>query len=91
MLRRAWLPKALRATLLAVLVLAVAACGVGQQGPSQGGGGGGGPNKICMMPKLVGIPYFNAPSRGQMKRPRNWMSISCTTDPPRPKRRSNRR
>ena len=50
MLRRAWLPKVLRATLLAVLVLAVAACGVGQQGPSQGGGGGGGPNKICMMP-----------------------------------------
>jgi rhamnose transport system substrate-binding protein len=64
MLRRAWLPKALRATLLAVLVLAVAACGVGQQGPSQGGGGGGGPNKICMMPKLVGIPYFNASEQG---------------------------
>ena len=64
MLRRAWLPKVLRATLLAVLVLAVAACGVGQQGPSQGGGGGGGPNKICMMPKLVGIPYFNASEQG---------------------------
>jgi rhamnose transport system substrate-binding protein len=64
MLRRAWLPKALRATLLAVLVLAIAACGVGQQGPSQGGGGGGGPNKICMMPKLVGIPYFNASEQG---------------------------
>jgi rhamnose transport system substrate-binding protein len=64
MLRRAWLPKALRATLLVVLVLAVAACGVGQQGPSQGGGGGGGPNKICMMPKLVGIPYFNASEQG---------------------------
>jgi rhamnose transport system substrate-binding protein len=64
MLRRAWLPKALRATLLAVLVLAVAACGVGQQGPSHGGGGGGGPNKICMMPKLVGIPYFNASEQG---------------------------
>ena len=64
MLRRAWLPKALRTTLLAVLVLAVAACGVGQQGPSQGGGGGGGPNKICMMPKLVGIPYFNASEQG---------------------------
>src|SRR5919107_1262062 len=63
MLRRAWLPKALRTTLLAVLVLAVAACGVGQQGPSQGGGGGG-PNKICMMPKLVGIPYFNASEQG---------------------------
>ena len=64
MLRRAWLPKALRTTLLTVLVLAVAACGVGQQGPSQGGGGGGGPNKICMMPKLVGIPYFNASEQG---------------------------
>jgi rhamnose transport system substrate-binding protein len=67
MLRRAWLPKVLRATLLAVLVLAVAACGVGQQGPSQGGGGGGGPNKICMMPKLVGIPYFNASEQGANK------------------------
>jgi rhamnose transport system substrate-binding protein len=60
----AWLTGALRATLLAVLVVAVAACGVGQQGPSQGGGGGGGPNKICMMPKLVGIPYFNASEQG---------------------------
>ena len=64
MLRRAWVPKALRVILLAALVLAVAACGVGQQGPSQGGGGGGGPNKICMMPKLVGIPYFNASEQG---------------------------
>ena len=64
MLRRAWLPKALQATLLTVLVLAVAACGVGQQGPSQGGGDGGGPNRICMMPKLVGIPYFNASEQG---------------------------
>jgi rhamnose transport system substrate-binding protein len=64
MLRRAWVTRALRATLLTVLVLAVAACGVGQQGPSQGGGGGGGPNKICMMPKLVGIPYFNASEQG---------------------------
>jgi rhamnose transport system substrate-binding protein len=62
MSRCAWLPRALRVTLLTALVLAVAACGVGQQGPSQGGGGG--PNKICMMPKLVGIPYFNASEQG---------------------------
>jgi ABC-type sugar transport system substrate-binding protein len=54
----------MRSALLFVLILAVAACGVGQQGPSQGGGGGGGPNKICMMPKLVGIPYFNASEQG---------------------------
>jgi rhamnose transport system substrate-binding protein len=54
----------MRAAFLIALVLAVAACGVGQQGPAQGGGGGGGPNKICMMPKLVGIPYFNASEQG---------------------------
>ena len=51
--------KVLSVALLAALVTVVASCGVGQQ-PSQGGGGGGGPSKICMMPKLVGIPYFNA-------------------------------
>jgi rhamnose transport system substrate-binding protein len=55
--------QALRALLLAGLVVVVASCGVGQQGPSQGGGGGG-PTKICMMPKLVGIPYFNAAEKG---------------------------
>jgi rhamnose transport system substrate-binding protein len=52
--------------LLAALAVVVAAsCGVGQQ-PTQGGGGGGGggPAKICMMPKLVGIPYFNASEKG---------------------------
>jgi rhamnose transport system substrate-binding protein len=50
--------------LLAALVTVIAAsCGVGQQ-PSQGGGGGGGPAKVCMMPKLVGIPYFNASEKG---------------------------
>jgi rhamnose transport system substrate-binding protein len=64
MLRNWWTHSALRVSLLAVLVLVVAACGVGQQGPSQGEGGGGGPNKICMMPKLVGIPYFNASEQG---------------------------
>jgi rhamnose transport system substrate-binding protein len=64
MLRNTWASATMRAALLIVLVMAVAACGVGQQGPSQGGGGGGGPNKICMMPKLVGIPYFNASEQG---------------------------
>jgi rhamnose transport system substrate-binding protein len=57
--------KVFRATIaLVALAVVAAACGVGQQGPSQGGGGGGGPNKICMMPKLVGIPYFNASEQG---------------------------
>ena len=50
------------------LALIAAACGVGQQGPSEqgntSGGGGGGQAKICMMPKLVGIPYFNASEKG---------------------------
>lgn len=52
-----------------VVALVVASCGVGQEGPSdQGGatgdGGGGEQAKICMMPKLVGIPYFNASEQG---------------------------
>src|SRR3712207_3537021 len=46
------------------LVLVAASCGVGQQPSQGGGGGGGGPKKICMMPKLVGIPYFNAAEQG---------------------------
>jgi ABC-type sugar transport system substrate-binding protein len=59
-----WGLKGARVVLLVVLTLIVASCGVGQQ-PSQGGGGGGeGPKKICMMPKLVGIPYFNASETG---------------------------
>src|SRR5215217_4983321 len=57
-----WGFKGVSAALLLALVLVAAACGVGQQ-PSQGGGGGG-PTKICMMPKLVGIPYFNAAEKG---------------------------
>jgi rhamnose transport system substrate-binding protein len=62
--KRMWGFKGVRVALLMVLVLVVASCGVGQQ-PSQGGGGdGGGPTKICMMPKLVGIPYFNASEKG---------------------------
>lgn len=54
-----------RVLLLMALVLIAASCGVGQQ-PSQSGGGGGngGPKKVCMMPKLVGIPYFNASEKG---------------------------
>jgi rhamnose transport system substrate-binding protein len=51
------------ALLVALAVLTVA-CGVGQQPSQGGGGGGGGPKKICMMPKLVGIPYFNAAEQG---------------------------
>lgn len=52
-----------------VVALVAASCGVGQEGPSdQGGGtgdgGGGEQAKICMMPKLVGIPYFNASEQG---------------------------
>jgi rhamnose transport system substrate-binding protein len=63
--RPMWWFRGARVTLLMALVLIAASCGVGQQ-PSQGGGGGGGegPKKICMMPKLVGIPYFNAAEKG---------------------------
>jgi ABC-type sugar transport system substrate-binding protein len=61
--RSVWRFRVVRVALLVTLVLVVASCGVGQQ-PSQGGGGGGGPKKICMMPKLVGIPYFNAAEQG---------------------------
>lgn len=64
--------KTLRLTLVAILALAVAACGAGvgeapDEGEGegeQGGSGEGGANKICMMPKLVGIPYFNASEEG---------------------------
>jgi len=59
----AWGFRVARVALLMALVLVAASCGVGQQ-PSQSGGGGGGPKKICMMPKLVGIPYFNASEKG---------------------------
>jgi rhamnose transport system substrate-binding protein len=61
--RSAWRFRVVRVALLMALVLVVVSCGVGQQ-PSQGGGNGGGPKKICMMPKLVGIPYFNASEKG---------------------------
>ena len=60
MSRPAWGFRVTSVALLMTLVLVVASCGVGQQ-PTQGGGGGdGGPKKICMMRKLVDIPYFNA-------------------------------
>ena len=59
--------RALTVVLMAFAALVLAACGggVGQQ-PEQGGGGGegGGNKRICMMPKLVGIPYFNAAEEG---------------------------
>ena len=54
--------KVVPAVLLVSLAVIAAACGVGQQPSSQGGGGG--PEKVCMMPKLVGIPYFNASETG---------------------------
>lgn len=51
--------------LMAVAALALAACGgVGQPEQASSGDGGGGNKKVCMMPKLVGIPYFNASEEG---------------------------
>lgn len=54
--------------LLAALAVVTAACGVGQGGSPGGDGGdsgsGGQANKICMVPKLVGIPYFNVAENG---------------------------
>lgn len=54
--------------LLAALAVVTAACGVGQGGSPGGDGGdsgsGGQANKICMVPKLVGIPYFNSAENG---------------------------
>jgi rhamnose transport system substrate-binding protein len=60
----AWRFRVARVAVLIALVLVAASCGVGQQPSQGGGGGGGGPKKICMMPKLVGIPYFNAAEQG---------------------------
>ena len=62
--RPKWGSKGARVVLLIALTLIVASCGVGQQPSQSGGGGGKGPTKICMMPKLVGIPYFNASEKG---------------------------
>ncbi len=62
--RPAWGFRFARVALLMALMLVAASCGVGQQPTQGGGGGGGGPKKICMMPKLVGIPYFEASEKG---------------------------
>lgn len=55
--------------LLAALAVVTTACGVGQGGGAgedggDGGGSGDQANKICMVPKLVGIPYFNSAENG---------------------------
>jgi rhamnose ABC transporter rhamnose-binding protein len=55
--------------LLTALTVVTAACGVGQGGSAGGDGGDGGgsgdqANKVCMVPKLVGIPYFNSAENG---------------------------
>ena len=62
--------KVIRMLLIGTLLSLIAAsCGVGQEGPEgQGegdtGGGGGEQAQICVMPKLTGIPYFNAAEQG---------------------------
>lgn len=53
--------------LLAALVGACGGTGSGPESEDKSGGAGGAANKqgpICMMPKLVGIPYFNASKQG---------------------------
>ena len=47
---------------LALLAAALAGCHVGAGAPTYSAEDG--KTKICMMPKLVGIPYFNATERG---------------------------
>ncbi|HSK99222.1 MAG TPA: substrate-binding domain-containing protein [Rubrobacteraceae bacterium] len=83
MSRPVWGFRGISTVLLMALVLVVASCGVGQQG-SQGdgdGGGGGGPARICMMPKLVGIPYFNASEKGA-KEAAEELSVDLVYDGP---------
>jgi rhamnose transport system substrate-binding protein len=48
--------------MLTALVLIAGACGVGQKGPSGEGEQAEGP--ICLVPKVSGIPYFNASEEG---------------------------
>ena len=80
-----------RVAVVSVLVIAAAACGGGPGAVPGSGGGGGGPNKICMMPKLVGIPYFNASEQGA-RRPPEELGVDLVYDgPPRPKPRCSRR
>lgn len=53
--------------LFAALALVTAACGVGQEGGDGDGGGDGSgeqASRICMVPKVAGIPYFNAAENG---------------------------
>jgi rhamnose transport system substrate-binding protein len=64
MLRRFRDSRAVLALLLAAAALVVAGCGVGQEGPSEEEGGGESANLICMVPKVSGIPYFNASEEG---------------------------
>ena len=49
------------------------------------------PNKICMMPKLVGIPYFNASEQGAEEAAEELASSWSTTVLPRPRPRCSRR
>lgn len=52
--------------LVAALALVAAACGVGQEGPGEeeAAGENGEDNRICVVPKVSGIPYFNAAEEG---------------------------
>jgi len=52
------------AALALAAALATAGCGVGKGAADLGTASKGGRAKICVMPKLVGIPYFNATERG---------------------------
>jgi rhamnose transport system substrate-binding protein len=54
-----------RAAMILALALLITGCGIGKGAPDIGtGAASDGKTKICMMPKLVGIPYFNATERG---------------------------
>ena len=53
----------------AALALGAGSCGIGKGAPDIGtGAASDGKTKVCMMPKLVGIPYFNATERGAQRR-----------------------
>jgi ABC-type sugar transport system substrate-binding protein len=55
----------MRRLAIGLLALAFAGCGIGKGAPDIGtGAADDGKTKVCMMPKLVGIPYFNATERG---------------------------
>lgn len=69
---RKGIPKIVRMLIAGMaLALVTAACGVGQEGPEGEGDANGDANggaeeqaQICVMPKLTGIPYFNAAEEG---------------------------